>query len=143
MKAGDIVFVRGHSPLSFLVRLIDKGEFSHVAIAVSETEVLEAEWFTKSRITPFYFTDYEIVDLGLTDEERKQVTDLAPKLVGKWYDYLQIIGYLFKGNFNNPNNLICSEMIAIILCDLRKITNYSTVANIKPNELYRLLKGKF
>jgi hypothetical protein len=141
MKAGDIIFVRGNSLLSRIIRFFDKGEFSHVAIAVSETEVLEAQYFTKSRITPFYFTDYEIVDLGLSDAERKKVDELGPVLVGRWYDYIQVISYLFKHPFNNPNHLICSELVAIILSEIDR-AEYSEVINLTPNELYRYLRRK-
>jgi hypothetical protein len=143
MKAGDIVFVRGNSLLSKLIRRYDGGQFSHAAIAVSETHVLEAQGFTRSRIVPFYFKDYEIIDLQLTNEERMLVIRLVPFLVGRWYDYFQILGYLLKGNFNNPNHLICSEIIAIILYQIGKIEDYSEVKNVTPNQLHTLLKERF
>ena len=141
MKAGDIIFVRGNTILSKCIRYFDKGEFSHVAIAVSDTHVLEAQYFTKSRITPMYFTDYEIIDLGFTDEERMDTIKIGIELVGVWYDYFQAISYIFRTGFNNPNHYICSEMIAILLDRLGK-EQFQLETNITPNQLYKKLKGE-
>lgn len=150
MKAGDIVFVRGNSLISKMVRLFDKGEFSHVAIAVSDTEVLEANWNIKTRITDFYFKDYEILDLGLTNEERKLIKEASPYLVGRYYDFPQItwymIGKLFsfdaKNRFNSPNNLICSEVIFYLLSEIGWLDEALDIdPDVTPNELYAILKS--
>lgn len=143
MQIGDILFVRGKSPISKVIKLVDKGEFSHVSIAVSETHILEAQYFTKSRITPIYFDDYEIIRLDLTERERIDVLKLAINLVGKWYDYIQILGYVLKHRINNPNSLICSELVANLLYSLGKVSDSNELRNATPNELYYLLKERF
>jgi hypothetical protein len=136
MKAGDILFVRGDSLLSSAIRLFDKGEFTHVAVAVSETHILEAQYFTKTRITPIYFEDYEIVRLDLPEHE---LLKISIQLVGKWYDYLQIVGYMLDKKTNNPNQLICSEVVATVLYQLGEIEDYNKVKDLTPNELYQYL----
>jgi len=136
MKAGDILFVRGDSLLSSAIRLFDKGEFTHVAVAVSETHILEAQYFTKTRITPIYFEDYEIVRLDLPEYE---VLKISIQLVGKWYDYLQIVGYMLDKKTNNPNQMICSELVATVLYQLGEIEDYNKVKDLTPNELYQYL----
>lgn len=140
MRAGDIIFVRGRNLFSTAVRYFDPGEFSHVAIAVSETHILEAQWFTKSRITPFYFNDYEIFDLNLTPEEREFVVHNGIALTGKWYDYRQILSIVLRNPKNNPNFLICSEMVASLLGALGKFP-YEEIIDLNPNQLYQKLKG--
>lgn len=140
MKAGDIIFVRGDSLISRLVKLVDKGSFSHVAIAVSETEVIEANWNMKSSVVKFHYEDYEIVELNLTDNQRKQVPVVASSLVGKWYDYIQVIAYIFQSRINNPRQLICSELVYNILYSIDYMKDPNLV-DIKPNELYHILKG--
>lgn len=144
MKSGDVVFVRGNSSISSLIRLFDKGEFSHVAIYVSDKEVLEAQYFTKSSIVPFHFSDYEIVDLNLTNEQRKQISEIAPSLTGKQYDYVQILQYIIRKIFkefkwNNPNNMICSEIVDILLYTVGAIPEHDYLGNMTPNELYNYL----
>lgn len=146
MKSGDVVFVRGNSPISSLIRLFDKGEFSHVSICVSDgcKEVLEAQYFTTSSIVPFHFSDYEIVDLDLTDEQRKQISEIAPSLTGRQYDYFQILQYIIRKIFkefkwNNPNNMICSEIVDLLLYSVDAIPEHDYLGNLTPNELYRYL----
>ena len=138
MRAGDIVFVRGTSAISTAVRYFDPGEFSHVAIAVSETHILEAQWYTKTRITNFYFNNYQIIDLNLTEEERDYIVHAGIQLVGKWYDYKQILGVVLRNPSNNPNYLICSEIIASLLSQIGKY-EYKEVIDLNPNQLYQLL----
>jgi hypothetical protein len=58
-----------------------------------ENEMLEAQYYMNSRIVPFYFEDFEVVSLGLSDEQRKRIQELAPTLVGKRYDIFQIVKY--------------------------------------------------
>lgn len=139
MKAGDVIFVRGTSAFSTAVRYFDPGQFSHVAIAVSETHILEAQWYTKSRITPFYFQDYQIIDLDLGEAERDYIVHAGIQLVGKWYDYRQILGVVLRNPSNNPNYLICSEIIASLLSQIGKF-EYTEVIDLNPNQLYELLK---
>jgi hypothetical protein len=151
MKAGDIIFVRGSSPLSKLVRFFDEGRFSHVAIAVSDKHVFEANWYIKATIREFHFKDYEIVDLGLTDEERKIITTESFSLIGKWYDFNQIIWYMvmrflnIKGSniFNSPNMLICSEAIYDLLKKVRKSHLVEGLSiDVTPNKLYDHITSK-
>jgi hypothetical protein len=141
MKAGDILFVRGEGIVSNLVRMFDKGEFSHVCLAVSNTHILEAQYNSYSRIIPIYFDDYEIIDLGL-DNQKTRLLEVAINLTGKKYDYFHALAYLFNLKYNNPNTLICTEVIAQILFQLGLIDSLKFYENLKPNELYRKLKGE-
>lgn len=147
MKSGDIVFIRGKSPISKLIRLFDPGNFSHVAICLSNNAILEAQYFTKSRIVPFYFKDYEIVSLDLSVSQRERIKELGLNLIGHYYDYRQIWGYFLRGVwnkdlkiYNSPNNYICSELISIILSDIGIVPKDRYLGDITPNELYSYLK---
>lgn len=149
MKTGDIVFIRGNSWISKLIRMLD-GEFSHLAIVLSDKgTVLEAQRFTKSRIVPFYFDNYEIVDLGLSQEQRDKLLKLSVDLVGYRYDYKQILGILWSKLFktkryNNPNNMICSELLVYLLFQLDWFDNPSEaeyLLDATPNEIYSYLNN--
>jgi hypothetical protein len=147
MKAGDIVFSRDNSLISKVVRYFDgNSKYSHCCIAVSENKVLEAQYFKRSKVVPFYFTDYEIIDLGLSDSQRKQIQELTPALIGHRYDYIQIISYFIRDIVgrkfrivNSPTNYICSEIVEIILQNIGVIPNNKKLRNLTPNELYRYL----
>jgi cell wall-associated NlpC family hydrolase len=136
MKPGDLVFVRGSSWISKLVRFFDPGQFSHVGVVVNEDLVIEANWDMKSKIVPFYYKDYEVVPLDLTDKERSMVLPVAQSLEGRWYDYFQILSYVFRSRVNNPRYLICSELVYTVLNEIGYLTD-TNLLDSTPNELYR------
>jgi hypothetical protein len=77
----------------------------------------------------------------LSDEEKNKALEIAINLTGKWYDYFHALGYLFNSKYNNPNTLICTEVVGQMLFRLGLIDNLESYENMKPNELYRKLKG--
>lgn len=145
MQAGDVIFVKPKGFLSRMVAKIDGGPFSHVAMAVSATHIVEAQAFTRSRITPITERDTVILDLGLSDQQRAYIKEYAIAATGKWYDYELIAGYfaknVFKWNYkalwNSQNNLICSELVAGLLL-LVKYEGAEGLQdqNISPRELF-------
>lgn len=150
MKAGDVVFVRGNSLTSRIIRFFDKGRFSHVCIAMSKEYVLETDLFKKVGIYPFSYSDYEIIRLNITDEQRKQLMEVAQKYIGKNYDWRQLFYYVFKSLwkyvkfqwFNTPNEFICSELAYKVLVDIGVLKDCKKFVDITPNELYRLLERR-
>lgn len=156
MKKGDIVFAQGKGLIGKTIRFFDKGKFSHVAIAVSDKHVIEADYDTSVAITVFDPREYsyiEIIDLNLTEDERNKVVDIGIKYIGRRYDYLQLIWYVFKkifrlkgrNLFNNPKNMICSELVWRILDEMGVIKELDLNGihygiDLTPNQLYDLLK---
>src|SRR5690606_21846994 len=97
------------------------------------------------RITPLYGRDHDIIDLGLSGEQREQIAINALLIVGRWYDYSLIAGYFFRNVFkwnidalwNSQMNLICSELVASLLISIGyKGAKELTGHNISPSELY-------
>jgi hypothetical protein len=149
MKCGNIVFVRGSSLLSKIIEHFD-GKFSHVFLCLSDNAILEAQYRTKSSIVPFHYQndEYEVIDLNLKRSQKTRIQELALTLVGKEYDYIQILSYLIRDTIdrhfkiiNNPNNLICSEVIEIVLQDIGIIPSDKKLRDMTPNELFRYLKS--
>lgn len=151
MKAGDIVFVKGESLISKIVNYFD-GEYSHVAIALSETHILEAKYFRDVVIRSMKYKDYKVVDLRLSDEQREVIVHKGINLVGRKYGYGQIIKEMLQKLFkfkdtnklNNPNQMICSELVAHLLFQAGWISKKEIikVSNYTPNELHRYLNYK-
>jgi hypothetical protein len=118
-----------------------------VAIFVSETHIIEAEYNTKVRIAEFKYSNYEIVHLNLKKHEQDQVKIIARKFIGKKYDYFQIFRLLMKLRFglkignNTPKQVVCSELAGYFLEALEKVGKGT--ANLTPNQLYKLLKLKY
>ena len=151
IKAGDVVFIRGKGLISWLVKWIDQGEFSHVVIALSEDTCISAEYGTRVSIIPFEYEDYEVIDLHLTERENIKLKINAELQVGKRYDYGEILYILLKrffrykgtNRFNSPNNYICSELVDFLLRKVQKIPPGTVLTDCTPNQLYSYLKIQF
>jgi hypothetical protein len=150
MKTGDIIFTKSKSPISWLIRIFDNNsKWSHCTIMVSDNdEMLEAQYYVNSRIVPFYFEDYEVISLGLSDEQRKRIQELALTLVGKKYDLFQIVSIFVRNVFNkkskiinNPNQYICSEIVEKLLQEVNAIPQGISLLDMTPHELYDYLKA--
>lgn len=149
MKAGDVVFLKPTGFIGWAITKIDGGPFSHVAIAVSETHIVEAQYHTKSRIWPAYTgRSVTVMDLGLSDLQRNMIVHNAIAITGKWYDYRLLFHYFFtnalkfrfKAIWNSQNNLICSELVAGLLLSVDWEGAEGLVdKNITPRELFEYL----
>lgn len=147
LQIGDIVFVRGTSLVSQIIRKID-GQYSHVTMMVTDYDSIEAVYHSKCKIMPFEHEDYDVLRLDLTEEQRAKILSVAKTLEGKRYDFLQILRILYedlfhrKGEykFNSPNRLICSEAVVIILQEIGAIPRGIVPKDTTPNRLYEYLK---
>lgn len=157
MRRGDLVFVQGKSIVSKIIRFIDKGTYSHVAIAINERQVIEADVDTRVAVRRFVEDKWniiEVIDLKLTNNQRLSVYHRALEYIDTRYDYIQLIWYAIRKMFNikgknplnNPRNVICSELVYIvldeagILNDLGISDTFKNGTDLTPNELYDLVK---
>ncbi|MGE7305896.1 YiiX/YebB-like N1pC/P60 family cysteine hydrolase [Priestia megaterium] len=138
MKAGDIVFVKGDTFISKTVRFFDKGDFSHVAMALSSSHIIEAQYNSRVRIKPLDYENIEVFEMNMNISQRHTLLQNAVNSTGKWYDYLQIIGFILAPNrrVGSPKQFICSELVHALLegVGIEVGDEFTT-----PNQLYRLL----
>ncbi len=157
LKRGDLVFVKGKGIIANTITFFDKGTFSHCAIAISESQVIEADYDTRVTVSLFKKEDYsviEVIDLGLSPRQRERIYQEALTHIGKKYDFMQIVWYLIgkafridgRNKFNNPSYLICSELVYIVLRETGALIelgiedSFKNGADLTPNELYDLVK---
>lgn len=146
-QLGDIVFVRGTSLISRIIRKLDGGEYSHVTMMVTDTDSIEAMYNTTCKIAPFIASssEYEILRLNLTDEQKSQILGVAKTLEGKRYDFLQVLGILLKAIFkkeytlNSPNRFICTEAVVTILEEIGAIEKGTIPIEVTPSELMKYI----
>lgn len=157
MNAGNIVFVQGKGLISKIIRFIDKGDYSHVAIATDFDTVIEADVDTRvatRQFEPDKYSKITVMDLGLSFDDSVRVIDEASKMINAKYDYIQLLWYGLRKMFNlkgsnklnNPKNVICSELVFIVLSksgildELGIDYDYFEGISLTPNELYDLVK---
>lgn len=150
MEIGSVIFVRGHSLVSSLIQKYD-GEFSHVCLALSKDRIIESQRFTKSRIVEFDYSDYEVIPLNLTEDEKYNLLKLSIQLTSYQYDYEKVWGYVLRRIFdwnkpnlyNNRENFLCSELVEILLYGIGKLPIEKNFGDKSPTELYMYLMDKF
>lgn len=121
MELGDIVFFKGKSFISRIIRMLTGSPYTHVAIAISNNTILEADRFIKVGLRPI--ADHEVYCImrytGLTKEQQSTIFAGATSYIGAKYDYLSILTWLVRlitnsgghGLVNNANKVYCSELI--------------------------------
>jgi len=120
MKLGDLVFFKGKGFVSKVISLLTNSPYTHVAIAVSDTEILEADVFIKSRIRTLNKEDVYCVMRyeNLTEQQLNFIKNECYNSIGISYDYFQVflwsLRLIFKykkGVVNNANKEYCSELV--------------------------------
>lgn len=126
MKPGDILLVESSGFLPWLIRLGERihrrgpsCRWSHVAVIVSaEGDTIEAQASGVLVSNVAHHPVCQVVDTGLSDQDRAQAAAFAVSCLGVRYGYLTILSIaldLLSPDFitlRSPRTLICSELAA-------------------------------
>jgi hypothetical protein len=147
IKSGDIIFYRPTGIIGWAISKITRSEYSHVALAINSDFILEADRFTKARITPLNYVAevnnvYRVPEL--TETQRDRLVDYALSLSDARYDYFQLIGLFLRSVFsidttifNSVNKYICSEVIDLaLLAASASRKDDKHIGDITPQELF-------
>lgn len=131
LETGDILLFKSNSLYSKLISWFTKSKYTHVAIALSEHLIIEANF--RVSINPVInCKNYDVFRIkgGLSEIQKLRMYKFLIKQNKKIYDFLQIIGYIIMALFggynklNSPHYVICSELADIaynfIDYDIRK-----------------------
>jgi len=156
---GDILLFSGKGFISRGIKFFTNSEYSHVAIAVSGTECIEATaaGVEKSDIqTLINKTEHFCVRrIDLTMEQAEKIKERAYQLLYESYDFLQFISmipYLLLRKigitwnsliFNSRVRMICSELVGVCLkyADVINTPNYY-IKRYTPDSWYKFEKAK-
>lgn len=97
MKAGNLVFVQGTHLSELGIEFVTGGPFYHVALAVSDTEIIEAllNGVAKSPVSNYErYAVYECI--GITNEQVEKAVAYAHSHLGESYDYLRDAGFFMN-----------------------------------------------
>lgn len=147
METGDIVFFKSNSLISKAISYFTDSPYSHVALAVSSDEIIEADRFIKVRKRKLDALDVvEVRAMHLAPIQKAQLVYVAEKQLNKGYDYLSILKWfirlLFKRDFtlvDNANRLICSELIDVCYQEIGiDLVPDRTTGDVLPSQLYTI-----
>ena len=144
---GDIIFVKGNSIFSKIIKWVTKSEYTHCAIVVSDDNlhIAEINYKYNLKINHLHYKDYVICryKYDLTQEQKEKIYNFILNTLNTKYDYIQTIGHLLRKLFgfkiiNNPYMYNCSEF-----CDkFYKSADINLLENdyegsVTPGELFR------
>jgi len=118
---GDLIFVKGGTFLvSSAIKKITHSPYSHVAIAVAPDLICEIDVFSKMKIRPNHYKNYDVFRYfrPLSSQEQNQMMQFLLKKIhcSKGYDWGKILEmfmrYVFHYNtyIDLKNREICSEL---------------------------------
>ena len=128
--------------LSKAIRLFSGGFFNHVSIQMGDY-IYEAHintWVRKiARIDWEDETVYTFYEYYLWPKREKMVEDWLEKQVGKKYDTLGVLSFLWRFIPQSPWKFYCSELAFIAFMKLHKITKENYNAKKTPQDFFELL----
>jgi len=113
----DICQFRGTSMVSRLIRCFNWGPYSHTALRVPETGAVYEAWSGGVQKVPSISTNHTkgtVVDvwkIALWSEQAMVWLDWMDKQIGKKYDYMGIMGFVFRRDWDATNKFFCSELV--------------------------------
>jgi len=129
MKKGDVIFSRSDSPLSKLIRVFDKGKWSHVSIYIGDGKVIDSRFPLGVQEREFDFEYYEVIP---SDAD----VNKAKEWIGYRYDISLFLWLSFRWGkpWNTPDEAICNELAIHSL-------NKPHLSGLTPNQLYKELSS--
>lgn len=122
LERGDVVFVRGAGWVSTAIKDITRSPYSHVALAVSSTMLIEAQGMREVgyEYASAYAGHADVYRTSLSADILDRVIAKAESHVGERYDYFLIAlelvreetGVELPYNEDEHHDLICSMLIA-------------------------------
>lgn len=113
MKCGDIIGTHGKGLISEAIQWYTHSKYSHIRIAISDTEFIEATWpkVRRGHITELkkgYTVKTPIIPL--TPEEQMNIRLFLHKKIGKKYDWRGLLSFIVRKNVSNKNWYFCNEL---------------------------------
>lgn len=125
MKVGDVLlFVGGKRIIDDLISWETDSEFTHAALAISETEYIEAWWqgVRKNNIKNYKDVFKNIIVFTpitpLIEFQKDQIIRYAAEKIGEPFNFLQILGVMIEKTshlkynpFGSKRKTICSQLV--------------------------------
>lgn len=116
MKIVKIGFYKKNGFVANIIKFLTRGQYSHVAIEVNNT-FYEAKEFSLVRKYVTWTknsSQIDIYELEITDDQERRLVNFLEKQIGKKYDYLMVLGFLFyvtREKRKSRGKWFCTELI--------------------------------
>ena len=143
-----IAAYKGKSFASRLIKLVTGGEYSHVAIMLSDNEIVEA-WSSSNKVRVISSlsdghtakTPVDIYELPMTELQETRFISGLRSYIGVKYDWMGLVAYLFGRNMQVEKKVFCSELVGI-MCHKTPLKFFKDIPSYKlsPSDIVERLK---
>jgi uncharacterized protein YycO len=114
MQTFKVIFADNNKPASLLIKLFTLSWWSHCAILDGDF-VIDATLASGVRRIPYreweeHYTYHEAVNFPCANKDK--AIEFARAQVGKSYDWLGILSFIFRKNYEDTSKWFCSELVA-------------------------------
>lgn len=101
-------FTRGKGPVAWAIRWFTWSSYNHVDFVLSDGSLLGAKASGGVRVRE----PLAGKKVTYTVDAPESVLYAAQSQIGKSYDFMAIVGFLFRRRWHRPNRWFCSEFVA-------------------------------
>lgn len=118
MRPGDILLVRTATLWGWLIRLVTRSEWSHVALYIGDGMIAEIDAFQGAHVSPLAYDRYQVLrHPAMTEEQAAVAVAWCRGQVGAMYDWgviveigLRIV-YGLHACIDSGRRYICTELV--------------------------------
>lgn len=116
MKSVLIGLYRKSGIISNIIKFFSRGNYSHVAIQVNGVVYESKEFHSVRKLTDWCINTatVDIYEILITEEQEKELIIFLEKQLGKPYDYMMVLGFLFfttREKRKSRRRWFCSEFV--------------------------------
>ena len=136
MQPMDLLFYKGTSHISQLIRWVTRSSYSHVALVLDNLHLVEADWRYPLRIRHISYRvkEYDLYRVDLTPEQTKMIWGFIRRTINCEYDFGEILKCLGLEAHGAPNKFTCSEWVSKAF-SYAGIELTSKTQGVTPNDL--------
>ncbi len=115
-QRGKVLLFRGGDPISWLVKVQTRSQYSHAAILLEDGKsCVESYPGSGVRIRQLTDADFDRIDIydvkGMTDEMWRTAINFALEQLDKGYDWRSVLRFVSKVPSSDNSRWFCSELV--------------------------------
>lgn len=115
-QRGKVLLFRGGDPISWLVKVQTRSQYSHAAILLENgRSCVESYPGSGVRIRQLTDADFERIDIydvkGMTDEMWRTAINFSLEQLDKGYDWRSVLRFVSKVPSSDNSRWFCSELV--------------------------------
>lgn len=138
-----ITFYKTRSAVGWIIRTLSFGRYDHVAVRINEyiyeahptdgVKRTHVDKYTRKAAAEFSLSNYD-------DSAFANMKTFITKQLGKRYDYIGVISFVFRFLKPRIGSWYCSELTGVVINKFFNTNNIAVVPRVSPQQLFNQIK---